>query len=120
MGKIMASNVYTKNEILKELANRGYFIDSYTLDTFFQKWKIEAIFEDEQGSEFFDKNTLDLVLSNLFSQNNEEETSKEEAQVEDEKLQEDVQNISKEVKTEEEKKEPEIQIIDDLWLNLGN
>ena len=79
MGKIMASNVYTKNEILNELANRGYFIDSYTLDTFFQKWKIEAIFEDEQGSEFFDKNALDLVLSNLFSQNNDDDDNEDES-----------------------------------------
>lgn len=62
----MASNVYTKNEILQNLASRGYFIDAYTLGTFFEKWKIEAIFEDEQGSEFYDKNTLDIVLEKLF------------------------------------------------------
>ena len=63
----MASNVYTKNEILQSLASKGYFIDAYTLDTFFDKWKVEAIFEDEQGSEFYDKNALDLVMENLFS-----------------------------------------------------
>lgn len=63
----MASNVYTKNEILEKLASKGYFIDAYTLDTFFQKWKIESIFEDEQGSEFYDKNVLDIVLNNLFN-----------------------------------------------------
>lgn len=63
----MASNVYTKNEILQNLASRGYFIDAYTLGTFFEKWKVEAIFEDEAGSEFYDKNALDLVLNNLFS-----------------------------------------------------
>ena len=63
----MASNVYTKNEILQSLASKGYFIDAYTLDTFFQKWKVEAIFEDEQGSEFYDKNALDLVMDNLFN-----------------------------------------------------
>ena len=63
----MASNVYTKNEILQSLASKGYFIDAYTLDTFFEKWKVEAIFEDEQGSEFYDKNALDLVMNNLFN-----------------------------------------------------
>ena len=63
----MTSNVYTKNEILQSLASKGYFIDAYTLDTFFEKWKVEAIFEDEQGSEFYDKNALDLVMNNLFS-----------------------------------------------------
>lgn len=76
----MASNVYTKNEILQSLAERGYFIDSYTLDTFLKKWRVEAIFEDEQGSEFFDKNALDLVMENLFnnsSQENEQEVEEE-------------------------------------------
>ncbi len=112
MGKIMASNVFTKNEILKELANRGYFIDSYTLDTFFQKWKIEAIFEDEQGSEFFDKNALDLVLSNLFSQKNEEETAKEETKTEVVKPPEEV--VAPVEKTEEKVQEvQQTQAIDD-------
>ncbi len=63
----MASNVYTKSEILQNLASKGYFIDAYTLDTFFKKWKVESIFEDEQGSEFYDKNVLDIVLNNLFN-----------------------------------------------------
>ena len=76
----MASNVYTKNEILQNLASKGFFIDAYTLDTFLDKWKVEAVFEDEQGSEFYDKNTLELVLSNLFNANNDEpkETIQEE------------------------------------------
>ena len=73
----MTSNVYTKNEILQSLASKGYFIDTYTLDTFFEKWKVEAIFEDEQGSEFYDKNALDLVLKNLFSAENKPEKNNE-------------------------------------------
>lgn len=71
----MVSNVYTKNEILQTLASKGYFIDAYTLDTFFNKWNIEAIFEDEQGSEFFDKNTLEFVLNNLFTANDNQNMS---------------------------------------------
>ncbi len=72
----MASNIYTKNEILQTLASKGYFIDVYTLNTFFTKWNIEAIFEDEQGGEFFDKNALDLVLNNLFNAKNKEQEEK--------------------------------------------
>ena len=83
MGSIMASNVYTKNEILQTLASKGYFIDSYTLDTFFDKWQVEAIFEDEQGSEFYDKNALDLILSNLFSAKQEELKKEEEEKKEE-------------------------------------
>lgn len=76
----MAPNVYTKNEILQNLASKGYFIDAYTLDTFFKKWRVDAIFEDQNGHEFFDKNALDLVLTNLFSNNSTPQASSEQVQ----------------------------------------
>ena len=89
----MTSNVYTKNEILQNLASKGFFIDAYTLDTFFNKWRVEAIFEDEQGSEFYDKNALDLVLTKLFNAKEEEEKQREiEAQKEIEAQQKEAQN----------------------------
>lgn len=75
---IMASNVFTKNEILQNLASKGFFVDAYTLDTFLEKWRVEAIFEDEQGSEFYDKNALDLILDKLFNSSNEEVKEEEE------------------------------------------
>ena len=77
----MASNVFTKNEILQNLASKGYFIDAYTLDTFFAQWQIEAIFEDEQGSEFYDKNALDVVLNNLFNAQNTDQAVQEEVEI---------------------------------------
>ena len=77
----MTSNVFTKNEILQNLASKGFFVDAYTLDTFLDKWKIEAIFEDEQGTEFYDKNALDLVLDKLFNSSNEDEKEEEEKEV---------------------------------------
>lgn len=63
----MASNVFTKKEILQQLASKGYFIDVYTLDAFFSKKKIEAIFEDSQGNEFYDQKAINTVLEGLFS-----------------------------------------------------
>jgi len=74
----MLSNVYSKQEILDELSKKGYFIDAYTLDTFLEQWKIEAIYEDEESKEFFDKNTLDIILENLFKKEKEDESMKEE------------------------------------------
>ena len=64
---IMASNVFTKKEILQQLASKGYFIDIYTLDAFFAKKKVEAVFEDSQGNEFYDQNAINTVLEGLFS-----------------------------------------------------
>lgn len=68
----MLSNAYTKEQILQELSSKGYYIDTYTLDTFFEQSQIEAIFENEQGVEFFDKDTLDMILSSLFEKSKEE------------------------------------------------
>ena len=91
----MTSNVYTKSEILKNLSDKGYFIDSYTLDTFFKKWQIEAIFEDEQGSEFYDKNALDTMLNNLF--NLKEEKEKKEQEEKERKEKEEQEEKIKEI-----------------------
>lgn len=107
----MSSNVYTKNEILQNLASKGYFIDSYTLDTFFEKWRVEAIFEDEQGSEFYDKNALDLVLNNLFNAKNEEkEENEKEPSAENKEQQAELDITPDEEKLELQ--EPELKIDD--------
>lgn len=102
----MASNVYTKNEILQNLASKGYFIDAYTLDTFFEKWKVEAIFEDEQGSEFYDKNALDLVMDNLFNSPNEENSG----EVEEPRILKEPDNTQdKKISQEQQQYNPQIQ-----------
>ncbi len=122
----MASNVYTKNEILQSLASKGYFIDAYTLDTFFEKWRIEAIFEDEQGSEFYDKNALDLVLKNLFSAKNEPEKKEEEItpkeQENDTQPEIEQQNVINQPAVEEnlQIKEEKLKIDDSATENLLN
>ncbi|MBR1616516.1 hypothetical protein IJ670_00040 [bacterium] len=94
----MTTNAYTKDEILQNLASRGYFIDSFTLDTFFEKWKVEAIFENDQGLEFYDKKALDLVTSNLFNGPVEEENVEPAAE-------EVVISLKKEVREEEKEEE---------------
>ena len=45
----MESKVYSKNDILQKLAQDGFFVDYLTLGSFLEKYKIEAIFEDENG-----------------------------------------------------------------------
>ncbi len=70
-------NVFTKREILEHLAKNNYFIDEYTLGTFFDKWKIEAVFENEEGIEFFDRNAFNIITDNLFNTSKHEEEKKE-------------------------------------------
>lgn len=46
--------MYNKKDIVKVLGEYNYFIDEVTLDSFIKNWKLDAIYEDEDGVEFFD------------------------------------------------------------------
>lgn len=46
--------MYNKQDIIKDLNEFNYFIDEITLSNFIKNWKIDAIYEDEDGVEFFD------------------------------------------------------------------
>lgn len=50
--------MYNKQDILKSLNDFNYFIDELTLSSFIKNWKIDAIYEDEDGVEFFDNLAL--------------------------------------------------------------
>ena len=63
----MSSNVYSKNDILQSLAQEGFFVDFLTLDSFIAKFKLEAIFEDENGVEFFDASAYNTLLDNVLN-----------------------------------------------------
>jgi len=46
--------MYTIKDIEKNLNEFNYFIDESALGNFVKNWKIDAIYEDEDGVEFFD------------------------------------------------------------------
>lgn len=46
--------MHNKKDIVKILNEFNYFIDETTLSNFIKNWKIDPIYEDEDGIEFFD------------------------------------------------------------------
>lgn len=46
--------MYSKKDIEKTLVEFNYFIDDVTLANFIKNWKIDPIYEDEDGIEFYD------------------------------------------------------------------
>ena len=46
--------MYTKKDIIKSLNDFNYFIDVNVLDNFIKNWKIDPMYEDDDGVEFFD------------------------------------------------------------------
>ena len=46
--------MFNRETILKNLNTENYYIDNHSLDLFLEDWKIESIYEDEDGLEFYD------------------------------------------------------------------
>ena len=44
----------SKDDILKKLSSENYFIDLKSLEIFISDWKIDAVYEDENGVEYYD------------------------------------------------------------------
>ena len=51
--------------MLKTLNSENYYIDNHSLDLFFQDWKIESIYEDEDGLEFYDDLALEKIKKGI-------------------------------------------------------
>lgn len=53
--------MFNRESILKSLNTENYYIDKHSLDLFLEDWKIESIYEDEDGIEFYDDLALEKV-----------------------------------------------------------
>ena len=57
--------MYNRETILKNLNSENYYIDNHSLDLFFTDWKIESIYEDEGGLEFYDDLALEKIKKGI-------------------------------------------------------
>ena len=57
--------MFNRETILKNLNNENYYIDKHSLDLFLQDWKIDSIYEDEDGLEFYDDLSLEKVKKGI-------------------------------------------------------
>ena len=53
--------MFNRETILKNLNTENYYIDNHSLDLFLEDWKIESIYEDEDGLEFYDDLALEKI-----------------------------------------------------------
>lgn len=93
--------MFNRESILKTLNSENYYIDKHSLDLFLHDWKIDSIYEDESGLEFYDDLSLDKIKKgiSLKAQGYSDEQiitklQRMEAKVEKEHKQESVQPIS--------------------------
>ena len=57
--------MFNRETILKNLNTENYYIDNHSLDLFLEDWKIESIYEDEDGLEFYDDLALEKIKKGL-------------------------------------------------------
>lgn len=53
--------MFNRETILKNLNSENYYIDKHSLDLFLHDWKIDSIYEDESGLEFYDDLSLEKI-----------------------------------------------------------
>lgn len=61
--------MFNKEKILEIISQDGFFIDRFLLDAFIKNWKIEAIYEDENGVEYFDEMTIEKIKNGISQKN---------------------------------------------------
>ncbi len=61
--------IYNKQELIKKLASENFYCDEVALGNYFKELKIEAIFENGEGVEFFDDDAFDRILNFLNERN---------------------------------------------------
>jgi len=57
--------MFDRDAILKSLNSENYYIDRHSLDLFLQDWKIDSIYEDESGLEFYDDLSVEKIKKGI-------------------------------------------------------
>ena len=57
--------MFSKENIIEILNSEDLFIDNFILDAFIKNWKIEPIYEDAQGVEFFDEMAVEKIRNGI-------------------------------------------------------
>ena len=57
--------MFNRESILSKLNSENYYIDKHSLDLFLNDWKIESIYEDETGLEFYDDLAMDRIKKGI-------------------------------------------------------
>lgn len=57
--------MFSKEKIIEILNSEDVFIDKFILDAFIKNWKIEPIYEDADGIEFFDEMAIEKIRNGI-------------------------------------------------------
>lgn len=61
--------MFNKEKIIELITQDGLFIDNFILEAFIKNWKIDPIYEDENGVEYFDEMTVEKIKEGISRKN---------------------------------------------------
>lgn len=61
--------MFSKDKILEILNQEDLFLDNFLLEAFIKNWKIEPIYEDANGVEFFDDMAIEKIRNGIKQKN---------------------------------------------------
>lgn len=99
--------MFNKEKIIEILTSEDVFIDNFILDAFIKNWKIEPIYEDADGVEFFDEMAIEKIRNGIKQKQPKCEIN---IMDKDEIKPVDMAVEMPEISPEEEKKEEETQV----------
>ncbi len=62
-------SMFNKEKILEILNQEDTYIDNFILEAFIKNWKIDPIYEDAQGVEYFDEMAIEKIRNGLKQKN---------------------------------------------------
>ena len=57
--------MFNKEKIIEILTEEDLYIDNFLLEAFIKNWKLEPIYEDAEGVEFFDEMTVEKIRNGI-------------------------------------------------------
>lgn len=82
----------TKQQIIDTLSKEGQFIDNFILDTFIKTWKIDPIYEDENGVEYFDEVSFNRIKDLIIQKDKIDKTEEKSLSIDSESILETKEN----------------------------
>ncbi len=93
--------MYNKSSIIELLTKESFYVDDFIFDAFIRSWKIEPIYEDENGVEYYDDDTLGKIRDGLIGKSPKKaHIKKTKARIKEEVKKEITKEVAKEITNE--------------------
>lgn len=100
--------MFSKSKIIEILNAEDCYIDDFILDAFIKNWKIDAIYEDENGINYYDELALNKIRNGLQGKS-PDELPKQKVEEPAQEITEEIKEENSDEKTEEPQQPEEIQ-----------